>query len=62
MEPIRIDPRRALDDAMRAQQKLAASFKTLREVEDVDYGATDKEEVYREDKVWRSPGTPGRRR
>ena len=51
MEPIRIDPRRALDDAMRAQQKLAASFKTLREVEDVDYGATDKEEVYREDKV-----------
>ena len=51
MEPIRIDPKRALDEAMRTQQKLAASFKTLREVEDVDYGATDKEEVYREDKV-----------
>ena len=51
MEPIRIDPRRALDEALRAQQKLAASFKTLREVEDVDYGATDKEEIYREDKV-----------
>ena len=45
MEPIRIDPRRALDEALRAQQKLAASFKTLREVEDVDYGATDKEEI-----------------
>ncbi|MGN6192150.1 MAG: class III poly(R)-hydroxyalkanoic acid synthase subunit PhaC, partial [Rhodanobacteraceae bacterium] len=51
MEPIRIDPKRALDEAMRAQQKLAASFKTLREVEDVDYGATDKEAIYREDKV-----------
>jgi polyhydroxyalkanoate synthase len=51
MEPIRIDPKRALDDAMRAQRKLAASFKTLREVEDVDYGATDKEAIYREDKV-----------
>ncbi len=43
MDPVRIDPRRALDEALRAQQKLAASFRTLREVEDVDYGATDKE-------------------
>ena len=51
MDPIRIDPKRALDEALRAQQKLAASMRTLRDVEDVDYGATDKEAVYREDKV-----------
>ena len=51
MDPIRIDPKRALDDAMRAQQKLAASFRTLREVEDVDYGATRREEVWRDGKV-----------
>ena len=51
MEPIRIDPTRALDEALRAQSKLAAGMRTLREVEDVDYGATDKEAIYREDKV-----------
>jgi polyhydroxyalkanoate synthase len=51
MDPIRIDPKRALDEALHAQQKLAASMQTLREVEDVDYGATDKEAIYREDKV-----------
>ncbi|HJU25665.1 MAG TPA: class III poly(R)-hydroxyalkanoic acid synthase subunit PhaC, partial [Rhodanobacteraceae bacterium] len=51
MEPIRIDPARASDEALRAQGKLAASMRTLRQVEDVDYGATDKEAIYREDKV-----------
>ncbi|MDQ2972589.1 MAG: alpha/beta fold hydrolase, partial [Pseudomonadota bacterium] len=51
MEAIRIDPKRAFDEALRAQQKLAASVQTLRQVEDVDYGATAKEAVYREDKV-----------
>ncbi|HEX5961107.1 MAG TPA: class III poly(R)-hydroxyalkanoic acid synthase subunit PhaC [Rhodanobacteraceae bacterium] len=51
MEPIRIDPKRALDEAMRAQQKLAASVRVLRNVEDVEYGATDKEAIYSEDKV-----------
>ncbi|MGH8192383.1 MAG: class III poly(R)-hydroxyalkanoic acid synthase subunit PhaC [Rhodanobacteraceae bacterium] len=59
MDPIRIDPARALDEALRAQQKLAASVRTLREVEDVDYGATDKEPIYAEDKlvVYRYKGT-----
>ena len=51
MNPIRIDPQRALDDAVRFNQKLAAGLKTLRTLDDVDYGATDKEEVYREDKL-----------
>ncbi|HEU0277909.1 MAG TPA: class III poly(R)-hydroxyalkanoic acid synthase subunit PhaC [Rhodanobacteraceae bacterium] len=62
MEPVRIDPQRALDEAMRAQQKLAASFQTLRQVEDVHYGATAKDEIYREDKVvvyhYRREGNP----
>jgi len=51
MNPIRIDPQKALDDAVRFNQKLAAGLKTLRTLDDVDYGATDKEEVYREDKL-----------
>ncbi len=51
MEPIRIDPKRAFDEALRAQQKIAASVQTLREVEDVDYGVTAKEAIYTEDKV-----------
>jgi polyhydroxyalkanoate synthase len=51
MDPVRIDPKRAFDEALDAQQKLAASVRTLREVEDFDYGATAKEAIYREDKV-----------
>ena len=51
MEPIRIDPARALDEAVRAQSKLAAGVRTLQQVEDVDYGVTDKEAIYREDKL-----------
>jgi polyhydroxyalkanoate synthase len=51
MGPIRIEPDKALNEALRVQQKLAAGLKTLHEVDDVDYGATDKEAVYREDKL-----------
>jgi hypothetical protein len=51
MNPIRIEPQRALDDAVRFNQKLAAGLKTLRTLDDVTYGATDKEDVYREDKL-----------
>jgi polyhydroxyalkanoate synthase len=51
MNPIRIEPQRALDDAVRFNQKLAAGLKTLRTLDDVSYGTTDKEEVYREDKL-----------
>ena len=39
---------RALDDAVRFNQKLAAGLKTLRNMDEVDYGATDKEEIYRD--------------
>ena len=51
MNPIRISPQKAFEETARFQQKLAAGLKTLRELDEVDYGATDKEEVYREDKL-----------
>jgi len=51
MEPIKIDPAKALDEALTLQRKLAEGFRTLREVDDVDFGVTDKEAVYREDKL-----------
>ena len=51
MNPIRIDPQKALEEALRFNQKLAAGFKTLRALDEVDYGATAKEEIYREDKL-----------
>jgi polyhydroxyalkanoate synthase len=51
MEAVKLDPAKALDEALKMQRKLAAGMKTLRELDDVSYGATDKEEVYREDKM-----------
>ena len=51
MNPIKIEPARALDEALKMQKKLAAGLKTLREVDDVEFGVTDKEAVYREDKL-----------
>jgi polyhydroxyalkanoate synthase len=38
-------------EAAQMQSKLAAGLETLREVEDVDYGATRREEVWRDGKV-----------
>ena len=51
MNPVRISPQKAFEEASKFQQKLAAGMKTLRELDEVGYGATDKEEVYREDKM-----------
>src|SRR5215467_5993524 len=51
MEPVKIDPSKAIDEMLKTQRKLAAGLKTLRELDDVGYGATDKEAVYREDKL-----------
>jgi polyhydroxyalkanoate synthase len=51
MQPVRIEPAKALDETLKMQRKLAAGMKTLRELDDVGYGATDKEAVYREDKL-----------
>jgi polyhydroxyalkanoate synthase len=51
MNPINITPQKALDDAIKLQQKIANGMKILREVDDVHFGVTDKEEIYREDKL-----------
>jgi len=51
MGPIKIEPAKAFEEVLTTQRKLAAALKTLREVDDVDFGVTDKEAVYREDKL-----------
>jgi polyhydroxyalkanoate synthase len=51
MGPIKIDPARALEEALTTQRKLAAALQTLRDVDDVHFGVTAKEEIYREDKL-----------
>jgi polyhydroxyalkanoate synthase len=51
MGPIKIEPTKALDEALTTQRKLAAALDTLRKVDDVDFGVTAKEEIYREDKL-----------
>jgi poly[(R)-3-hydroxyalkanoate] polymerase subunit PhaC len=51
MDPIRIDPARALEEALSTQRKLAAALDTLRRVDDVDFGVTAKEAIHREDKL-----------
>ena len=51
MNPIQIEPLKAFDEAVTMQRKLAASPKTLRSMDEVHFGVTDKDEVYREDKV-----------
>lgn len=51
MGPIKIEPGKVLQEALAFQKKLMAGMTTLREVEDVQFGVTEKEEVYREDKT-----------
>lgn len=51
MNPVRINPVAALAEAQKFNRKLAAGLTTLRSLDDVEYGATEKEEVYREDKL-----------
>lgn len=49
--PLHITPERITEDAARMQRKLGAAVHTLREVGDFDYGATTKQEVWRDGKV-----------
>jgi polyhydroxyalkanoate synthase len=44
--PLKLSPVDLAQEASRMQQKLGAGLKTLREVDDVNYGATAKEAVY----------------
>ena len=49
--PLNISPQTLAQEAITLQQKLAAGLQTLPEVDDVHYGATRKEEVWRDGKV-----------
>lgn len=49
--PLNITADRLASEAAGFQQKLGAGLQTLREVDDVDYGATEKQEVWRDGKV-----------
>ncbi|MCJ0824987.1 class III poly(R)-hydroxyalkanoic acid synthase subunit PhaC [Luteimonas sp. 50] len=49
--PLDFTPQALAREAMELQAKLGAGLGTLREVDDVDYGATAKEEVWRDGKV-----------
>jgi polyhydroxyalkanoate synthase len=64
--PLNISPGRLAEEAARFQQKLGAGLQTLREVDDVDYGATAKEEVWRDGKTvlyrFIGDGIPGKSR
>lgn len=51
MGPLKIDPQKALGEALKFNERIAAGFKTLRALNEVDYGASAKEEIYREDKL-----------
>ncbi|WP_147652404.1 class III poly(R)-hydroxyalkanoic acid synthase subunit PhaC [Vulcaniibacterium gelatinicum] len=49
--PLDLTPAALAEEALHLQRKLAAGLQTLREVDDVDYGATPKEAVWRDGKV-----------
>lgn len=44
--PLKLSPAGLAQEANRLQQKLGAGLRTLREVQDVDFGASEKEAVY----------------
>lgn len=49
--PLDITVDKLTQEAMTLQQKLGAGLNTLREVDDIDYGATQRQEVWRDGKV-----------
>ncbi|MDQ2702259.1 MAG: class III poly(R)-hydroxyalkanoic acid synthase subunit PhaC [Pseudomonadota bacterium] len=49
--PLAITPQALAGEVLKLQGKLGAALTTLRQVEDVDYGATAREEVWRDGKV-----------
>jgi polyhydroxyalkanoate synthase len=44
--PLKLTPEKLAEEGARLQQKLGAGLRTLREVDEVDYGATEREAVY----------------
>ena len=51
MTPFKITPEKALNEALKFNEKLLAGMKTLGQLDDVHYGCTDKEAIYKEDKL-----------
>ena len=51
MEALNFDPSKAVEEALKFGQKLSAGAETLFKLDPVHYGATEKEEIYREDKL-----------
>ncbi len=51
MGPIRIEPAKLFDEAQKFRNKLVAGMSVLRQLDDVEFGVTAKDEVYREDKL-----------
>ena len=49
--PLNLSAESLANESVQMQSKLAAGIDTLREVEDVDYGATGREEIWRDGKV-----------
>ena len=49
--PFDVSPEKLAEEAATVQQKLGAGLATLHEMEDVHYGVTAKEEVWRDGKV-----------
>ncbi len=49
--PLKLTPEELAQEALRMQSKLAAGLETLREVDDFGYGATQKQEVWRDGKT-----------
>jgi len=49
--PFAFDPRAMAEEAANFQRKLAAGLETLRQVDDVEYGATPRQEAWRDGKV-----------
>ena len=49
--PLKLTPEELANEAMRMQSKLAAGLETLREVDNFDYGVTQKQEVWRDGKT-----------
>ena len=49
--PLKFDPKALVEEALRFNQKIAGGLATLRSLDEVHFGCTPKEEVYREDKL-----------
>ncbi len=49
--PLKLSPEELAQEALKLQSKLAAGLETLREVDDFDYGATARQEVWRDGKT-----------